>query len=140
MIFFNHFVELEEGENKVTIEASDEAGNSVTRGISITRKIPKALQLNERLSLTVLPMEQGGAVSDASLFFQYCLIDELVDRNRFRVLEREQLTEILQEQKLSQSKLIDRSTALRLGKLAAVHAIVTGSMSRPTQASRSSRR
>jgi tetratricopeptide (TPR) repeat protein len=128
MIFFSHFVELEEGENKVTIEAGDEAGNSAATGISITRKIPKALQLNERLSLSVLPMEQGGAVSDLSLFFQYCLIDELVDRNRFRVLAREQLAEILQEQKLSQSKLINRSTALRLGKLAAVHAIVTGSM------------
>ena len=128
MIFFNHFVELEEGENRVTIEASDEAGNAVTRGISITRKVPKALQLSERLSLTVLPMEQGGAVSDSSLFFQSYLIAALVDRNRFRVVEREQLAEILEEQKLSQSKLIDRSTAIQLGRLVAVQAIVTGSI------------
>ena len=128
MIFFNHFVELKEGKNEVTIEASDESGNASTRGIAITRRIPKALQLNERLSVTVLPMEQGGAVSEASLFFQNYLIDALVDRNRFRVVEREALTEILQEQKLSQSKLIDRTTALRLGKLVAVHAIVTGSI------------
>jgi hypothetical protein len=128
MIFFNHFVALEEGENKVTIEASDEAGNSISKGISITRKIPKVLRLDERLSLTVLPMEQGGVVSEEGLFFQYCLIDALVDRNRFRVLERDHLSMILEEQKLSQSELIDRNTALRLGKLAAVHAIVTGSM------------
>jgi Curli production assembly/transport component CsgG len=128
MIFFNYFVELEEGENRVLIEVSDEAGNSATRGINITRKVPKALQLSERLSLTVLPMEQGGAVSDASLFFQNYLIDALVDRNRFRVVEREQLAEILEEQKLSQSKLIDQSSAVLLGRLVAVQAIVTGSI------------
>jgi TolB-like protein len=126
MIFFNHFVELKEGENEVTIKASDEAGNSISKGISITRKIPKALQLKERLSLTVFPMEQAGAISDTSLFFQDYLIGALVDRNRFRVVEREQLTKILEEQKLSQSEVIDPSTALQLGRLAAVHTIVTG--------------
>lgn len=128
MIFFNHFVKLDEGENQIAIEASDEAGNSVSKEISITRKVPKSLRLSERLSLTVLPMEQGGALSDASLFFQNYLIDSLVDRNRFRVVERERLAEILEEQKLSQTGLIDRGTALRVGKLVAVHAIVTGSM------------
>jgi TolB-like protein len=128
MIFFNRFVELERGENRVTIEACDEAGNSVTKGISISRRVPKALQLSERLSLTVLPMHQAGHISDTSLFFQNHLIAALVDRNRFKVLEREQLSKILEEQKLNQSSLIDRGTALQLGRLAAVHVIVTGSI------------
>ncbi|MGA1863525.1 MAG: CsgG/HfaB family protein, partial [bacterium] len=91
-------------------------------------KIPKALQLSERLSLTVFPFEQGEGGSSASSNFQHNLIDALVKRNRFRVIEREKLDTILQEQKLSRTKLFDESTALRLGRLIAANSIVAGSI------------
>jgi hypothetical protein len=52
----------------------------------------------------------------------------LVNQNRFQVVERNKLDLILQEQKLSRSELVDRSTALRLGKLAVAQSIVTGSI------------
>jgi len=55
-------------------------------------------------------------------------VDAIVAYINNNDIEISELTEILQEQKLSQSKLIDRTTALRLGKLVAVHAIVTGSI------------
>ncbi|MCF8145702.1 MAG: hypothetical protein K9N21_17460 [Deltaproteobacteria bacterium] len=125
-IFFNQVVRLKEGKNTVTIEAKDEAGNVATRELIVTRHIPKALQLAERLSMTVLPFGQKGEVSNASLSFQNNLIDALVNRNRFRLVERQKLDLILQEQKLSRSSLIDKKTALALGRLTAAQSIVTG--------------
>ena len=127
-IFFGHLADLKAGENHIIIEASDEAGNRATKKIRVIRRIPKALQLAERLSLTVLPFEQKGAVSEASLSFQDNLIDGLVNRNRFSVVERDKLDLILREQKLSRTDLIDRGTALKLGKLIAAKSIVTGSI------------
>jgi hypothetical protein len=56
------------------------------------------------------------------------LVDSLVNQNRFRVVERAKLDVILKEQQLSSTELIDKSTALRLGKLAAAQGIVTGSI------------
>ena len=127
-VFFNYLAELKKGENEIVIEAKDEAGNQVRKTIAVKREIPKALQLQERLSLTVLPFEQNGTASETSFSFQDRLIDSLVNLNRFRVVERDKLDLILQEQKLSRTELIDKSTALRMGKLVAAQSIVTGSI------------
>ena len=127
-IFFNQVVRLRKGKNTIIIEAKDDAGNVATRELIVTRLVPKALQLAERLSMTVLPFGQKGAVSKASLSFQDNLTDALVNRNRFRMIERDKLDVILQEQKLSRSKLIDKKTALKLGKLVAAQTIVTGNI------------
>ena len=127
-IFFNQVVRLKKGKNTITIEAKDDAGNVATRELIVTRLVPKALQLADRLSMTILPFGQKGAISDASLSFQDNLTDALVNRNRFRLIERDKLDLILQEQKLSRSKLIDKDTALQLGKLMAAQTIVTGNI------------
>ena len=127
-IFFSHLADLNAGENHVVIEAVDEAGNRTTKKITVIRKIPKALQLAERLSLTVLPFEQKEVLSGASLSFQDNLIDSLVNRNRFSVVERDKLDIVLREQKLSRTALIDKDTALKIGKLIAAESIITGSI------------
>jgi tetratricopeptide (TPR) repeat protein/TolB-like protein len=127
-VFFNHLMKLREGKNTIIIVANDEAGNTATQKITVIRRIPKALQLNERLSLTAFPFEQKGAVSQASLAFQDNLIDALVKRNRFRVVERDRLDLILEEQKLSRTKLFDKRIALRLGRLVAAQSVITGSI------------
>jgi TolB-like protein len=127
-VFFSHMADLKEGENVLTIQAKDEEGNMAIKKITIISKIPKALQLSERLSLTVFPFEEGGEVSLASFNFQHNLIDALVNRNRFRIIEREKLDTILHEQKLSRTKLFDESTALRLGRLIAAKSIIAGSI------------
>jgi len=127
-VFFNYLAELQKGENGIVIEARDEAGNQVKKAISVTREIPRALQLQERLSMTVLPFEQSGAALETSFSFQDRLMDTLVDLNRFRVVERDKLDLILQEQKLSRTELIDKGTALRMGKLVAAQSIVTGAI------------
>ena len=127
-IFFSHLADLMRGENSIFIEAQDEAGNGARKEISVIREVPKALKLEERLSLTTFPFEQKGVVSEASIAFHDNLIDALVGLNRFRVVERDRLDLILQEQKLSRTELIDRGTALKLGRLIAAHSILTGSI------------
>jgi tetratricopeptide (TPR) repeat protein len=127
-IFFNHLAELKEGKNTVIIAAKDEAGNTAEKTMTIERRLPEALQLNQRMSLTVLPFEQKSTVNEVGLAFQDNLTHSLVNRNRFRVVERSLLDKILEEQKLSQTKLIERSTALSVGRLAAAQSIITGSI------------
>jgi TolB-like protein len=127
-IFFSHVAELKEGDNEILIEAMDQAGNTAEKRVSVKRNVPQALQIQERLSLTVLPFEQSGAVSESGFAFQDLLIDSLVNQNRFRIVERARLDVILQEQKLSGTELIDKSTALRLGELVAAQSVVIGSI------------
>ncbi len=127
-IFFSHLAELKEGKNSINIEAQDEAENKSSKTITVLREVPQALQLEERMSLTVMPFEQKASLSEGSLMYQDYLINALVNENRFRIIERDKLDVILQEQKLSQTKLIDRKTALKLGKLVAAQSILTGSI------------
>ncbi|MDY6974335.1 MAG: CsgG/HfaB family protein, partial [Thermodesulfobacteriota bacterium] len=127
-VFFSHLAELTEGKNTITIEARDEAGNVAGKEITVIRCVPKALQLAERLSLTVVPFEQKGLVPDFSLSFQDNLIDALVNQGRFNIVERDRLDVILQEHKISHTKLIDRSTALRMGRLTTAQSIIMGNI------------
>ncbi len=127
-IFFNHLSELDVGKNNIRVKAKDTAGNVSEKQISIVMEVPKALQLQERLRTTVMPFEQKGAVSEASLSFQDNLTGALVNENRFQLIEREKIDYVLQEQKLSRTDLIDKTTAIRLGKLMASQSIITGSI------------
>lgn len=127
-ILFNHLAELKEGKNPILIAVRDEAGKTAEKSIMIERRLPEALHLNQRMSLTVLPFEQKGNLTEVGLSFQDNLTHSLVNRNRFRVVERDLLERILEEQKLSQTKLIERSTALSVGRLTAAQSIITGSI------------
>jgi len=127
-IFFSHMADLAEGENVLTIEAVDEAGRTTSRKIILTRQIPGAFDLEERMSLTVFPFEQKGIASSACLGFHDNLINAIVDLNRFRVVERDKLDIVLREQKLSRTDLFEKSTILKLGKLVAAQSVITGSI------------
>lgn len=128
LVYFNHLIELKEGENLIGIETVDEAGNVSKKDVKVIRKVPEALQLAERMRVSVLPFDQKGEISPASLSYQENLTDSLVNQNRFQVVERDKLDLVLQEQKLSRTDLIDKSTAIRLGKLVATQAVITGSI------------
>lgn len=128
MYLFSHIVDLSPGVNAVIIVAEDAAGNRSQRRLTIERKIPKGLLLEERLRLSVFAFAQKGHVSPAAFAFQDDFISEIVLHRRFQVIERQRLDLILQEQKISQTQLIDTGTAVRLGNLAAAQAIVTGSL------------
>ena len=128
MIAFGHLLRLEKGKNRVVVRAADSRGNLRELEIEVKRKIPAAMKLEQRLSVTVVPFEQNGEISDTGDAFQDYLIGSLVNRNRFRMIERGLLETILKEQQLSRTALVEQSTALRLGRLAAAHAIITGNL------------
>ena len=127
-IFWNQFVRLEPGQNRLVIEARDDAGNTANHTLTIQRNIPQALQLEERLNMSILPFEHKGEISTAALAFQDNLILALMAQNRFNVVERDRLDAILAEQKLSRTQLIDPGTAVKLGRLAAAQAVMAGSI------------
>ncbi|MFH1725506.1 MAG: CsgG/HfaB family protein [Elusimicrobiota bacterium] len=64
----------------------------------------------------------GTAVSDI-------LITELAKSGRFVVVERDKLNKVLDEQKLQASGAIDARTAVEVGKILGLNAIVTGAVS-----------
>ena len=128
MVLFSHYLHLQEGTNRIIITAEDRSGNQTVKQIVIERKTPRVRLLSERLRLSVFAFERSGEVTDISFAFQDSFIHQLLQLDRFQLIEREMLEKILQEQKMSRSRLIDRPTAVRLGRLAAAHAIVAGSM------------
>jgi len=127
-VFFSHMQQLVEGKNILTIEATDQFGNTAQKIITIFRKIPAAQSLKQRLSLSTCPFEQKGAVSGNSIAFLDNLVDSFVNQKRFKMVERSKLALVLQEQKLSQTALFDRDTAVKLGGLIGAQSIVTGSI------------
>jgi hypothetical protein len=126
MIFFNHPVELEKGKNIVKIEATDKAGNTVAKEIVIIRQVPKVFQTGTRFSIALLPLENKGSDTGLINMFEDLLLVSLIDQNRFKIIEREKLDTILQEQKLSRTKLIDEKTALKVGRLLAARGTLVG--------------
>jgi curli biogenesis system outer membrane secretion channel CsgG len=56
------------------------------------------------------------------------LVNQLVNDGSYRVIERKQLDKILQEQNFSNSNRADAATAAKIGKVAGVDAIITGSV------------
>jgi TolB-like protein len=54
------------------------------------------------------------------------LITSMASNPKFRVVERDELQAIIQEQNLAKSDMIDKSTAVKLGKLLNAHHLVTG--------------
>ncbi len=56
------------------------------------------------------------------------IIDQLIQNSRVQVVERALLDKLLKELKLGTSKLIDRSTALSLGKIMAARLILPGQL------------
>lgn len=64
----------------------------------------------------------GGAASDI-------LVTELVKSGKFIVVERDRMAKILEEQKLQGGGLIDSATAVKIGQVMGLEAIVVGSVS-----------
>jgi TolB-like protein len=71
----------------------------------------------------------GSAGSDLGNIVFDKLITALFNQERFKVIERNQLERILDEQKLGMTGIIDASTAAQLGKGIGVDAIILGSVS-----------
>lgn len=128
-VYFNQLVELREGENPITIKVTDVKGNISTKTAVANFQIPKVHQIGSRMSLAVLPFEVKGDPGMASDMVYDNLINAFVDQERFHIVTRgDELEAILREQKLSQTDLVDRKTAVRIGKLVAAESILMGTV------------
>jgi TolB-like protein len=83
-------------------------------------------------TVAVLPFNNGATgkaneeLAPLSKGIQDILTNELAVNTGIRVVERDQVQKILDEQKLSTSGAVDKETAVKVGKLLGVHHMVTG--------------
>jgi tetratricopeptide (TPR) repeat protein len=126
-IYFNQLVKLKEGKNIINITAEDKEGNRAEKGITVIRQVPKVLQVASRFSVTLIPLEDKGlSATGLSDVYDNLLLGAFMDQNRFRLIEREYLDRILQEQKISRTELADKDTALKVGRLVAAQSTLVG--------------
>jgi tetratricopeptide (TPR) repeat protein/TolB-like protein len=128
-IYFNQLIELQEGENKFTIAVKDEKGNTATRTVTIIREIPKVHKIGSRMSLAIMPFEPKGEVTAASAMLYDNLFSAFFNQNRFHIVSRgAELEEVLKELKLSETDLVDKRNAIKVGKLVTAEGILMGTV------------
>ena len=96
---------------------------------ALTYDPEKVRQVGRRLTLAVIPFQGKGNSQDYVEAATDRMVTQLVELRRFRVIERTKLEEVLQEQKLQVSGVVDDRTAVDVGRVAGADAIVVGSVS-----------
>ena len=95
---------------------------------ALTYDPSKVTQVGSRLSIAVLPFETRGQASEFEFTLMEKLITQLVNLRRFRVIERGAMDEVMNEQALGMSGMVDEETAVEVGKLAGADVIVVGTI------------
>lgn len=129
VIFFNQLVELNPGENTLSIQAQDKKGVTVEKTITVVYQIPAIRQIGARMSLAILPFEQTGAVTATSTMVGENLVSAFLKQERFNIVSRgPEFEAVLRELKLSRSDLVDTAAALQAGRLVTADGILTGTI------------
>jgi len=89
----------------------------------------KVRQVGGRLTLAVLPFQGKGESQAYGEAATDRMVTQLVELRRFKVIERAKLEEVLQEQRLQVSGVVDDRAAVDVGRIAGADAIVVGSVS-----------
>jgi TolB-like protein len=89
----------------------------------------KVRQVGGRLTLAVLPFQEKGEPRNYGEAATDRMVTQLVELRRFKVIERAKLDEVLQEQRLQVSGVVDDRTAVDVGRVAGADAIVLGTVS-----------
>ncbi len=85
-------------------------------------------QVGERLAIAVLPFQGKGESQNYVDAATDKMILQLVNLRRFRVIERWKLDELLKEQELQVSGVVDEKTAVEIGRVAGADAIILGNI------------
>ena len=122
MVEFNKRVPVERGDNLIAVRAQDNQGGLTEETVSVKSKY-FALE-DARMSVAVMGF--GGPVEDNSRTLLRQLTEQqLFERERFDIVERERLADVLTEQQLSEA-LGDPDSALRLGKVIPAQVFIVG--------------
>jgi hypothetical protein len=84
--------------------------------------------VGERMGVAVLPFENKGASRDLGEIILDKMITVMWNQDRFKVMERAALEQVIAEQSLGQTGVLDAATAAEIGKGIGVDAIVIGSV------------
>ena len=96
---------------------------------ALTYDPTKVRQVGGRLTLAVLPFQEKGESRNLGEPATDRMVTQLVELRRFKVIERAKLEEVLQEQRLQVSGVVDDRTAVDVGRVAGADAIVVGNVS-----------
>ena len=95
--------------------------------------VPQEARADAKRRVAILPFEYGAVSStvgtvDVGKGITTLLITKLVNDGTYQVVERQILDQILKEQNFSVSDRADQSTAIKIGKLLSVDAIIVGTV------------
>jgi curli biogenesis system outer membrane secretion channel CsgG len=87
----------------------------------------------EKVRIAIMPFDYGAVVSqvgsvDVGKGVSSLMITRLVKDSKYTIMEREALNNVLQEQDLSNSNRANPATAVKIGKMLGVDAIVVGTI------------
>ena len=89
----------------------------------------KVRQVGGRLTLAVLPFQGNGENPQYVDVATDRMVTQLVALRRFKVIERTKLEDLLEEQRLQVSGIVDDRAAVDVGRVAGADAIVAGNVS-----------
>jgi tetratricopeptide (TPR) repeat protein len=126
--YFTYRAMLNMGENEFTIVAVDKAGNRTVKSFNVQRKIQGPLQVANRLTFGLLPLQQNGTMLSATAQVYDLLLGSFLDSKRFNLVEREEAAfqALLTELKIANSELADRTTAIRIGRMKTAEGMLYG--------------
>ncbi|MDP2647073.1 MAG: CsgG/HfaB family protein [Desulfobacterales bacterium] len=129
-VYFSRLVGLEPGENLITVRGLDRAGNAAAVSVRIRREILKVRQTGSRLRVAVNQFNRKTIGRDRQLShgFEDILSADMLKRARFSLIDRRDLQTILKEIAMGQRGIVDESTAIKAGKIAAADGMLLGSV------------
>lgn len=129
-VYFNYMARLNEGDNNLVVEATDKAGNKAQKTFKIVRKVQNINKVGSRMSVGLLPLQskgnQGGMADVVNDLFE----QSVFERGRFNMVSRQNqaFEAALRELKLSQTGLVDKSSAVKVGRIVAAEGMLSGSI------------
>jgi tetratricopeptide (TPR) repeat protein len=127
-VFFGTWLPLDVGKNRIIIRAENQDGTASEKVLNIIREEKVFRKIENRMVISILPFVIRRKSTHHSDIFMELLKTYFVSQGRFRVVERDQLSHILQEQKLVLSDLVEKKNAIRVGKLLSADAILMGAI------------
>jgi len=96
----------------------------------LSRQITAKVSAKQKTTIAVVEFaDLEGHVTNFGRFLAEELITRLHETEKFKVIERQLLNQVIKEQKLSLTGIVDPTSAKKLGRLLGVDAIVSGSIS-----------
>ncbi|MEW5693247.1 MAG: GNA1162 family protein [Candidatus Hydrogenedentota bacterium] len=81
-----------------------------------------------KIKIAVIPFRNASGIGGAGIRVSESFVVQLLKIGRYEVIERTRIDQILNEQKFSQLNIVDQETAIKIGKIAGVDAVLIGTV------------